>query len=165
MALGLVREEQGHGVGAPAVGLSVCALASTSAAGDCNRVTAELSPVLTLERGSHLSSPYSGVLSLHATDIGGWIFPGGSVSKESACNVGDAGSIPGSGRSPGGGHGKPTPVFWPAEIHGQRSLEGYSPWVREEWDTTEQLLFTHVLCCGGCPLRGGMLKGITDLHP
>ena len=28
-------------------------------------------------------------------------------SKESACNVGDRGSIPGSGRSPGGGHGNP----------------------------------------------------------
>ena len=32
-------------------------------------------------------------------------FPGGSDGKESACNVGDLGSIPGSGRSPGGGHG------------------------------------------------------------
>ena len=31
--------------------------------------------------------------------------PGGSVGKESACNVGDLGSIPGSGRSPGEGHG------------------------------------------------------------
>ena len=29
-------------------------------------------------------------------------FPGGSDSKESACDVGDLGSIPGSGRSPGG---------------------------------------------------------------
>ena len=32
-------------------------------------------------------------------------FPGGSDGKESACNVGDLGSISGSGRSPGGGHG------------------------------------------------------------
>ena len=32
-------------------------------------------------------------------------FPGGSDSKVSACNVGDLGSVPGSGRSPGGGHG------------------------------------------------------------
>ena len=32
-------------------------------------------------------------------------FPGGSDGKESAYNVGDLGSIPGSGRSPGGGHG------------------------------------------------------------
>ena len=34
-------------------------------------------------------------------------FPGGSVRKESACNVGGPGSIPGSGRSPGGWHGNP----------------------------------------------------------
>ena len=37
-------------------------------------------------------------------------FPGGSVGKESACNAGDAGvagSIPGSGRSPGAGYGNP----------------------------------------------------------
>jgi len=32
-------------------------------------------------------------------------FPGGSVSKESTCNAGDLGSIPGLGRSPGGGRG------------------------------------------------------------
>ena len=34
-------------------------------------------------------------------------FPGGSVGKESACNAGDTGSIPGSGRCPGGGNGHP----------------------------------------------------------
>ena len=32
-------------------------------------------------------------------------FPGGSDSKESSCNAGELGSIPGLGRSPGGGHG------------------------------------------------------------
>ena len=32
-------------------------------------------------------------------------FPGGSDGKESACNVGDYGSIPGSGRCPGEGNG------------------------------------------------------------
>ena len=32
-------------------------------------------------------------------------FPGGSDSKESPCNVGDLGSVPVLGRSPGGGHG------------------------------------------------------------
>ena len=32
-------------------------------------------------------------------------FPGGSDGKESACNVGDPGLIPGSGRSPGEGNG------------------------------------------------------------
>ena len=34
-------------------------------------------------------------------------FPGGSEGKESACNAGDPGSIPGSGRSPGEGNGYP----------------------------------------------------------
>ena len=34
-------------------------------------------------------------------------FPGGSEDKVSACNVGDPGSIPGSGRSPGDGNGNP----------------------------------------------------------
>ena len=34
-------------------------------------------------------------------------FPGSSVGKESASSAGDPGSIPGSGRSPGEGNGKP----------------------------------------------------------
>ena len=34
-------------------------------------------------------------------------FPGGSAGKESACNAGDLGSIPGLGRSPGEGNGYP----------------------------------------------------------
>ena len=34
-------------------------------------------------------------------------FPGGSDGKESACNAGDLGLIPGLGRSLGGGHGNP----------------------------------------------------------
>ena len=34
-------------------------------------------------------------------------FPGGSDGKASACNVGDPGSIPGLGRSPGEGNGNP----------------------------------------------------------
>jgi len=49
--------------------------------------------------------------------------------KESACNVGDPGLIPGLGRSPGeGNEWQPTPIFLPGESHGQRSLVGYSPW-------------------------------------
>ena len=38
-------------------------------------------------------------------------FPGGSDCKESTCNVGDLGSIPELGRSPGGGHGNPLQYF------------------------------------------------------
>ena len=34
-------------------------------------------------------------------------FPGGSDGRESACNAGDSGLIPGLARSPGGGHGNP----------------------------------------------------------
>ena len=36
-----------------------------------------------------------------------WGFPGGSDGKDSVCNVGDLGSIPGSRRSPGEGNGNP----------------------------------------------------------
>ena len=55
-------------------------------------------------------------------------FPGGSDSKASACNVGDQGSIPGSGRSPGEGNGNSlqfscleNPMFrgtWRATVYG-----------------------------------------------
>ena len=65
------------------------------------------------------------------------LFPGSSNGKESACNSGDLSSIPGSGRSPGEGHG--TPVFLPGKFHGQRSLVGYSPKGCKESDTTEVL--------------------------
>ena len=46
-----------------------------------------------------------------------------------AGDIGDAGSIPRSGKSPGGGHGSSeyTPVFLSGESHGQRSLAGNSP--------------------------------------
>ena len=54
-------------------------------------------------------------------------FPAGSDGKASACNAGDPGSIPGLGRSPGGGQWQPTAAFLPGESHGQRSLVGYSP--------------------------------------
>ena len=36
----------------------------------------------------------------------------------------------------------PTPVFLPAEFHGQRSLEGYSPWGHKESDTAKWLTLT-----------------------
>ena len=39
-------------------------------------------------------------------------FPGGLADKESACNVGDPDSIPGSGRSPGEGIGYPLQYSW-----------------------------------------------------
>ena len=39
-------------------------------------------------------------------------FPGGSAGKETPCNAGDPGSIPGSGRSPGEGIGYPLQYSW-----------------------------------------------------
>ena len=50
--------------------------------------------------------------SLEIFDVSPWIlvfkgFPGGAEVKAPACNVGDLGSIPGSGRSPGEGNGNP----------------------------------------------------------
>ena len=60
-------------------------------------------------------------------------FPGGSDGKASAFNAGDLGLKPGLGRSPGGGHGNPFQYSCPGNPHGQRSLEGYSPWVAKSW--------------------------------
>ena len=55
-------------------------------------------------------------------------FPSVSAVKESACNAGetgDSGSIPGLGRSPGGGNGNLSQVvFLPGKFHGQWSLAG-----------------------------------------
>ena len=46
-------------------------------------------------------------------DLEGLIsLPGSSVGKESACNAGDHGSVPGSGRSPGEGIGYPLQYSW-----------------------------------------------------
>ena len=66
-------------------------------------------------------------------------FSSGSDGKESTCSVGDLGSIPGLGRSPGRGHGNPPQYSCLENPHGQRSLEGYSPWGQKESDTTERL--------------------------
>jgi len=68
-------------------------------------------------------------------------FSDSSYGKESACNAGDLGSIPGLGRSPGEGERLPTPVFWPGEFHGL-----YSPWGREASDTTEGLSLHFASC-------------------
>ena len=66
-------------------------------------------------------------------------FPGGLAGKESTCNTGDLGPIPGLRRSPGGGHGNPLQCSWLQNPHGQRSLLGYTPWGHKELDMTERL--------------------------
>ena len=66
-----------------------------------------------------------------------WGFPGVSVGKESTCNAGDLGLIPGSGRSPGEWNGNPlqysclgNPVdkgTWRATVHGvAKNQTGFS---------------------------------------
>ena len=72
------------------------------------------------------------VLHTYGTSLG---FPPGSEVKASACNAGDPGSIPGSGRSPGEGNGNP--VFLLGEFHGQKSLVGYRLRGHKETDMTE----------------------------
>ena len=66
-------------------------------------------------------------------------FPCGSADKGSTCHAGDLGSIPGLGRSPGGGHGNPLQYSCLENLHGQKKLVGYSPWDHKESDTTERL--------------------------
>ena len=53
------------------------------------------------------------------------------------------GSIPGSGRSPGGGHGKP--LLLPGQSHGQKMLVGYGPQGHKESDTTAANQHAHKL--------------------
>ena len=66
-------------------------------------------------------------------------FPCGSAGKESTCNAGDLGSIPGLGRSPGGGHGNPLQYSCLENPYRQSSLVAYSPWGHKESDMPEQL--------------------------
>ena len=64
-------------------------------------------------------------------------FPSGSDGKQSACNAGDLGSIPGLGRSPGEGSRLPTPVFCLGKFHGLLvhgvTKRGHN-WVTFTWD-------------------------------
>ena len=66
-------------------------------------------------------------------------FLGGSEVKNPPVNAGDArdaGSIPGLGRSFGGGNGNPLQSSCLGKSLGQRSLAGYSPWGHKELDMT-----------------------------
>ena len=77
-------------------------------------------------------------------------FSGGSKGKQSTCNSGDLGLIPGLGRSPGGRHGNPLQCCCLENPHGQRSLVGYSLWGHKElymaeWLSTAQRI--HITVC------------------
>ena len=69
-------------------------------------------------------------------------FPGGSEGKDFACNAGDQGSIPGSGRYPGEGHSNPLQYscLENSMVRGaSTTAHGESPWTRKQLDTTEGL--------------------------
>ena len=63
-------------------------------------------------------------------------------------------------------HWHPTPVLFPGESHGRRSLVGCSPWSSKESDTTERLPFHFSLSCieegNGNPLQRSCLENPRD---
>ena len=67
-------------------------------------------------------------MATHSSILG---LPCGSAGKEPACNVGDLGSIPGSGKSQEEGKG------YPLKYSGLENSMDYSPRDRKELDTTE----------------------------
>ena len=91
-------------------------------------------PVFTETYPWNMSKPTNAIFGIKCV----WSFPGGSVGKESTCNAGDLGSIP------GWRVWQPTPVFLPGEPPWTEE-PGYSPWGHKESDTTERLstVFDH----------------------
>ena len=80
------------------------------------------------------------------------LLPRGSVGEASACSLGDLGSVPESGISPGEGNGYPLQYSYLENPHGWVSLVGYSPWGHKELDMTEWL--THCLLPALWPWAG-----------
>ena len=78
-------------------------------------------------------------LGLRSDDSNHLGFPGGSDGKESACNAGDVGSIPGLGGSPGRGHGNLIQYSCLENPYGWRSLAGYSPRCHKELEQLSDL--------------------------
>ena len=74
-------------------------------------------------------------------------FPDSSASKESTCNAGDSGSIPGSGRSPGEGIGYPLQYSWASLVAQvvKNLLAMWETWVRPlGWeDPLQEGMATH----------------------
>ena len=95
-------------------------------------------------------------------------FPGGSDGKEFAHSARDPSSIPGWQRSPGEGNGDPPQYSCLDNLHGQRSLEGCSPWGRKESDTTETTkhnprAFQVVLVVKYPPAKAGDIGDISSI--
>ena len=88
-----------------------------------------------------------------------WDFPGGSDGKASAYNVGDPGSIPESGRSPGEGNDNPLQYSC---LENPMGRGAWCPGGRKELDTTERLHFTHD--GGGNEENGDLLQKIPCMY-
>ena len=72
---------------------------------------------------------------MYKKDMG---FPSGTEVKNLPANAGDVGSVPGSGRSPGGRIWQPNPMFLLGRFHRQKSVVvSYSPQGCKESDTAE----------------------------
>ena len=69
-------------------------------------------------------------------------FPHSSVGKASACNAGDPGSIPGSGRSPGEGNGNPLQYSWLENPVDRGAWQATVNGGHKESNTTERLTHT-----------------------
>ena len=81
-------------------------------------------------------------------------FPDSSVGKESACNAGDLGLIPGLGGSAGEGNG------YPLQYCGlENPWTIYSPWGHKESDTTERLSLPSPSVCSYiyAVMKGGLI--------
>ena len=90
-------------------------------------------------------------------------FSGGSDGNESACNAGDLGLIPGSGRFPGEGNGYPL-QYSCLENSMDRSLAGCSPWSCKEFNTTEWLtLSLHIFILWKWPFYNIIINTIHTL--
>ena len=100
-------------------------------------------------------------------------FPGSSAGKESVCNAGDPGLIPGSGRSPGEEHGNPLQYSCLENPHGPRSLVDYSPWGHRVGQTEPLSTHTHThthtpLKCklfSRAPMWMGLNSNLDPSHP
>ena len=71
-----------------------------------------------------------------------WGIHGGSESKESACSIGDPGSITGSGKFPGKANGNPLCYSCPENSMDRRAWQ--ATWGHKESDITEQLTLSHL---------------------
>ena len=71
-----------------------------------------------------------------------WTGVHGSDSKESACSAGDLNSVPGSGQSPGGGHGNPLQYSCLGNLMDRGASRATVHGITKESDMTEKLIHT-----------------------